>query len=86
VEKSPGMTASMTNASNAVEKTLLPLLATHLPHLGMDELLFRHNMIMGGLAGLATGPAGIGSPKNSSNKKSREFLISWIIGSLKGPA
>jgi AcrR family transcriptional regulator len=85
-EKSPGMAASMASASNAVEKTLLPLLASHLPHLEMDELLFRHNVIMGGLAGLATSPVGIGTSKNSSSKKSREFLISWIIGSLKGAA
>jgi hypothetical protein len=52
----------------------------------MDELLFRYNVIMGGLAGLATSPVGIGTSKNSSSKKSREFLISWIIGSLKGAA
>jgi AcrR family transcriptional regulator len=85
-EKSPGMTAIMASASNAVEKTLLPLLASHLPHLDMDELLFRHNVIMGGLAVLATSPVGIGTSKNSSSKKSREFLMSWIIGSLKGSA
>jgi AcrR family transcriptional regulator len=85
-EKAPGLFASMAIASSPVEKTLLPLLASHLPHLGKEELIFRHNAIMGGLAGLVSGPIGQELAKNSSNLRSREFMISWILGGLQGPA
>jgi AcrR family transcriptional regulator len=85
-EKSPGLLASMAKASNPAEKTLMPLLASHLSHLDKDELLFRHNAIMGGLAGMVSGPIGQALAKDSASSKSREFMIAWIIGSLKGPA
>ena len=85
-EKAPGLASSMASSSNTVEKILLPMLATHLSHLDMDELLFRHNAILGGLAGLASNPIELGMAKGQSQKRSKEFLINWIIGSLKGPA
>jgi AcrR family transcriptional regulator len=85
-EKAPGLVSSMSSSLNTVEKTLLPVLASHLSHLDADELLFRHNAILGGLAGLATNPIGLGITKGANNKRSKEFLINWIIASLKGPA
>lgn len=85
-EKAPGLLANMMRAVNPVEMTLLPLLATHLPHLGKDELLFRHNAILGGLAGLVSSPLGMALTQDSARAQSREFMISWILGSLTGPA
>ena len=85
-EKAPGLLANMTRADNPVENTLLPLLASHLSHLDKDELLFRHNAIIGGLAGLVSSPIGIALSNQSSGSKSRDFMISWVIGSLTGPA
>jgi hypothetical protein len=76
----------MSSSLNTVEKTLIPILASHLSHLDMDELLFRHNAILGGLAGLATNPIGLGVTKGANNKRSKDFLINWIIASLKGQA
>jgi AcrR family transcriptional regulator len=85
-EKAPGLLANVNRASNPVETTLLPLLASHLPHLDKDELLFRHNAIISGLAGLVASPVGKAMAKATSVGKSREFVISWIIGSLEGPS
>ena len=85
-EKAPGLLANMMRAANPVEITLLPLLASHLPHLVKDELLFRHNAILGGLAGLVSSPLGMALTKDSASAQSREFMISWILGSLNGPA
>lgn len=85
-EKSPGLLVNMMRASNPVEQTLLPLLAGHLKHLDHDELLFRHNAIIGGLAGLVSSPIGMNLAEKKSGSNSKEFMISWIIGSLKGPA
>ena len=85
-EKAPGLLANMMRAANPVEMTLLPLLASHLPHLDKDELLFRHNAILGGLAGLVSSPLGMALTKDSASAQSREFMISWILGSLNGPA
>jgi AcrR family transcriptional regulator len=85
-EKSPGLLVNMTRASNPVEETLLPLLASHLGHLSTEELLFRHNAIIGGLAGLVSGPIGMALAKESPDLKSRDYVIAWIQGSLTGPA
>lgn len=85
-EKAPGLLASMLRAANPVEMTLLPLLASHLPHLDKDELLFRHNAILGGLAGLVSSPVGMSIAQGAQGDKSREFMIAWITGSLTGPA
>ncbi len=85
-EKAPGLLASMLRAANPVEMTLLPLLASHLPHLDKDELLFRHNAILGGLAGLVSSPVGMSIAQGARGDKSREFMIAWITGSLTGPA
>jgi AcrR family transcriptional regulator len=85
-EKAPGLISSMSNAGNPVEQTLLPLLAAHLPHLEFDELLFRHNAIIGGLAGLVSNPVGLALSKDASQKDVKEFVLAWIIGSLKGPS
>ena len=85
-EKAPGLLANMLRAANPVEMTLLPLLASHLPHLGPDELLFRHNAIIGGLAGFVSSPVGMSMSQGDQGEQSREFLISWITGSLTGPA
>ena len=85
-EKSPGLLANMSRAANPVEQTLLPLLASHLRHLDHEELLFRHNAIIGGLAGLVAGPVGIALAKETKNTRSRDYLLAWILGSLKGAA
>jgi AcrR family transcriptional regulator len=85
-EKAPGLLANITRADNPVEQTLLPLLASHLKHLDKEELLFRHNAIVGGLAGLVSSPIGKALSMETSASKAREFLIAWIIGSLEGPA
>lgn len=85
-EKAPGLLANMNRADNPVETTLIPLLANHLKHLTKEEVLFRHNAIIGGLAGLVSGPIGMtlsGAPRGSN---AREFMISWISASLTGPA
>ena len=84
-EKSPGLLANIMRSDNSVEKTLLPLLASHLKHLSKEELLFRHNAIIGGLAGLVSSPVGMAISKEASGSKSREMMIEWIIGSLQGP-
>jgi hypothetical protein len=57
-----------------------------LTHLGKEELLFRHNAIVGGLAGLVSSPIGMALSMETSASKAREFLIAWIVGSLEGPA
>ena len=85
-EKAPGLLANMLRAANPVEMTLIPLLASHLPHLDTDELLFRHNAIIGGLAGLVSSPVGMSMSQGMQGEQSREFLIAWITGSLTGPA
>ena len=85
-EKAPGLLVNMTRADNPVEQTLLPLLASHLTHLSKEELLFRHNAIVGGLAGLVSSPIGMALSMETSASKAREFLIAWILGSLEGPA
>lgn len=85
-EKSPGLIVNMSRADNPVEKTLIPLFASHLSHLSKEELLFRHNAIIGGLAGLVSSPVGMALAKETAGSKSREFMISWIIGSLSGPS
>lgn len=85
-EKAPGLLANMLRAANPVEMTLIPLLASHLPHLDNDELLFRHNAIIGGLAGLVSSPIGASMNQGVQGEQSREFLIAWIIGGLTGPA
>jgi hypothetical protein len=76
----------MMRAANPVEQTLLPLLARHLTHLSKDELIFRHNAVLGGLAGLVSSPIGIALASGSDNSKSKELLIAWILGGLEGPA
>lgn len=85
-EKAPGLLANMARASNPVEMTLIPLLASHLTHLTQEELLFRHNAIIGGLAGIVSSPVGMALSKGSAQSKSREFMIAWVLGSLEGPA
>ena len=85
-EKSPGLIANVTRASHPVEQTLLPLHASHLTHLSTDEILFRHNAIVGGLSGLVSGPIGMAMAKDSADSESREFMIAWIAGSLTGPS
>ncbi len=85
-EKAPGLLVNMSRADNPVEKTLIPLFAMHLTHLDKEELLFRHNAIIGGLAGLVSSPVGMALAKETPGSKSREYMISWIIGSLTGPS
>jgi len=85
-EKSPGLVSNMMRAANPVEQTLLPLLARHLGHLSKDELIFRHNAVLGGLAGLVSSPIGIALASGSENPQAKELLIAWIIGGLEGPA
>jgi AcrR family transcriptional regulator len=85
-EKAPGLLVNMNRADSPVENTLLPLLASHLTHLSKEELFFRHNAIIGGLAGLVSGAMGVSLPKETPKAKPREFIIAWIIGSLKGQA
>lgn len=85
-EKSPGLIANMMRASNPVEHTLLPLLGAHLKHLSKEELLFRHNAIIGGLAGIVSSPIGMALSKESSDTTAREFMIAWVLGSLEGPS
>jgi AcrR family transcriptional regulator len=85
-EKSPGLVANMMRAANPVEQTLLPLLARHLTHLSKDELIFRHNAVLGGLAGLVSSPIGMELSGGAKNPKAKELLIAWILGGLEGPA
>ena len=85
-EKAPGLVLNMTRADSKVENTLLPLLANHLGHLGKDELLFRHNAIIGGLSGLVSSPLGTAMNNGGSDSESKSFMIAWITGGLKGPA
>jgi AcrR family transcriptional regulator len=86
VEKAPGLLVNMNRADSPVETTLLPLLASHLNHLSKEELFFRHNAIIGGLAGLVSGAMGVSVPKETPKARPKEFIIAWIIGSLKGQA
>lgn len=83
-EKAPGLLANLGSAANPVELKLLPLLASHLPHLSADELMFRHNAIIAGLAGLVSNPVGVALSKGPSAPDAKEFTIAWIIGSLEG--
>lgn len=85
-EKAPGLVSNMMRAANPVEQTLLPLLARHLGHLSKDELIFRHNAVLGGLAGLVSSPIGIALASGSENPQAKELLIAWILGGLEGPA
>ena len=85
-EKSPGLVANMMRAANPVEQTLLPLLAQHLTHLSKDELIFRHNAVLGGLAGLVSSPIGMELSGGAKDPKAKELLIAWILGGLEGPA
>jgi AcrR family transcriptional regulator len=85
-EKAPGLVANMMRAANPVEQTLLPLLARHLTHLSKDELIFRHNAVLGGLAGLVSSPIGMELSGGAKNPKAKELLIAWILGGLEGPA
>lgn len=85
-EKSPGLVANMMRAANPVEQTLLPLLARHLTHLSKDELIFRHNAVLGGLAGLVSSPIGMEISGGANNPKAKELLIAWILGGIEGPA
>jgi hypothetical protein len=78
--------SNMNRASSPVEVTLLPLLASHLNHLSKDELMFRHNAIIGGLAGIVSSPIGMALAQGAPDTTSREFMISWVAGSLEGPA
>ncbi len=84
-EKAPGLLVNMGMAVSPVEQTLLPLLASHLKHLSKEELLFRHNAIIGGLAGLVSSPVGMALAKETPDSKTKEFMLAWIIGSLQGP-
>lgn len=84
-EKAPGLLVNMSRANTPIEKTLIPLFAMHLTHLDKEELLFRHNAIIGGLAGLVSSPVGIALAQETTGSKSREYMINWIIGSLTGP-
>jgi AcrR family transcriptional regulator len=85
-EKAPGLVSNMMRAANPVEQTLLPLLARHLGHLSKDELIFRHNAVLGGLAGLVSSPIGMALASGSENPQAKELLIAWILGGLEGPA
>lgn len=85
-EKAPGLVSNMMRAAHPVEQTLLPLLARHLKHLSKDELIFRHNAVLGGLAGLVSSPIGMSLANGSENPKAKELLIAWILGGLEGPA
>jgi AcrR family transcriptional regulator len=85
-EKAPGLLANMTRAAEPVEQTLLPLLARHLTHLSKDELLFRHNAVLGAIAGLVSSPIGNALSVEANNPNTKELLIAWIIGGLEGPA
>jgi AcrR family transcriptional regulator len=85
-EKAPGLIVNMMRAANPVEQTLIPLLGRHLNHLSKEELIFRHNAVIGGLAGLVSSPIGMELANGSSNPQSKEMLIAWIIGGLEGPA
>lgn len=85
-ERAPGFLRNMARAASPVENTLIPLLASHLPHLTKEELLFRHNAILSGLAGLVSGPIAQTMTKETSGNQLSEYVISWIMGSLHGPA
>lgn len=86
VEKAPGLLANVKIAVNPVEQTLLPLLASHLKHLSQDELLFRHNAVIGGLSGLVSSPVGMALAKETPDSKTKQFMVAWILGSLEGPS
>jgi hypothetical protein len=55
-----------------------------LKHLSKEELLFRHNAIIGGLAGLVSSPVGMALSKETPDSKTKEFMLAWIIGGLQG--
>lgn len=85
-EKAPSLVSNMMRVANPVEQTLLPLLAKHLTHLSKDELIFRHNAVLGGLAGLVSSPMGMALANGAGDSKTKELLIAWILGGLEGPA
>ena len=85
-EKAPGLIVNFSQPPQSVEQTLLPLLENQLPHLSKKEVYFRHNAIIGGLSGLVSGPIGSAMPGPTNTEESKEFMLSWIEGSLRGAA
>ncbi|MEY2675435.1 MAG: hypothetical protein RL645_486 [Actinomycetota bacterium] len=84
-EKAPGLIANMSRSGNSVETILIPKFAALLPHLRTEELLFRHNAIISGLAGVISSPIGAALAKETSGDEVRELTIAWIMAGLSGP-
>ncbi len=85
-EKAPGLVSNLMRSAHPVEANLLPLLARHLGHLSHEELLFRHNAVLGAIAGIVSSPIGNSFTNDVADTRSKELLISWIIGGLEAPA
>jgi AcrR family transcriptional regulator len=85
-EKAPGLVANLLRVAKPVEQTLLPLLARHLTHLSKDELAFRHNAVLAGLAGLVSSPIGLALADGAKNPQTKDLLLAWVLGGLEGPA
>ena len=84
-ERSPGLIENLASISDVVDAHLIDRLAAALPHLGRDELMLRHDAVLGAVGAMATGGVGptSGVPWSA---RSTDMLVGWIVGGLRAPA
>lgn len=84
-ERAPGLLESVGEIRELVDAHLMGRLAAELPHLGRDELMLRHNAVLGAVGAMATGgiAAVAGGPMPDGVD---DMLVAWIVGGLRAPA
>jgi AcrR family transcriptional regulator len=83
IENSPQLERLMPSDSELEKSPLIAMLKKWLPHLESSEIVFRHNAVMSGLAGLIRGSASSLTGKQSASEKN-EFVSRWVLASLRG--
>ena len=84
VERSPGLLENLGSVRDLVDAHLVDRLAAALPHLGREELMLRHNAVLGAVGAFASGSLSpVAGPPSA---ESVAMLVAWVVGGLQAPA
>jgi AcrR family transcriptional regulator len=84
VERSPGLLENLGSVRDLVDVHLINRLAAALPHLGREELMLRHNAVLGAVGAFASGS--LSPAEGPPAAESVSMLVAWVVGGLRAPA
>jgi AcrR family transcriptional regulator len=81
IERAPALLSSMVDMVASFDNALMRRFATLLPHLTIEEVRLRHDLVIGGLSAVKSGPMiGDGSAAIPSTA-----IVAWAVAGLTAP-